>query len=366
MSELASQIVTLTDTIKNFRDDHAGRLNDIEKHLSRMPSDYFEAANDNDARSIGLRLVSSNNFRDLNGGRNRARAFVELGAITSGNTTVGAGRSQSTSLVQADRVPGIIAPPERKLTVRDLIAVGKTSSNSIEFVKETSFTNAAAPVAETTSKPYSDLTFDMTSAPVRTLAHLFKISKQMLDDVDGLVSYIDVRGTYGLKEKEDQQLLFGSGTAQNLLGLIPQATAFDNTLRKSGDQMVDTIRRSILQVRKAQYRASGVVMSPTDWANIELLKDAGANYLWSNPIINNGQNLWGIPVIDCDVMPEGQFLTGAFNVAAQVFDRQQATLEVSTENEDDFSKNMATVRIEERLALATYRPASFVYGAFAA
>lgn len=166
--------------------------------------------------------MASEKFKstDVSGAwRGSIRVGMERADITSGNTTVGAGRSAGTSLVPGQRVPGIIAPPNRQLTIRDLIAPGQTSAASVEFVKETGFTNSAAPVAEGTQKPKSDLTFDMETTPVRTLAHIFKASRQILDDAPGLASYINARGTYGLKFVEEGQLLNGDGTGQNLHGI---------------------------------------------------------------------------------------------------------------------------------------------------
>ncbi|MNN75984.1 Phage capsid family protein [compost metagenome] len=61
-------------------------------------------------------------------------------------------------------------------------------------------------------------------------------------------------------------------------------------------------------------------------------------------------------------MAVNEFLTGAFNLAAQIFDRQDVEVLLSSENEDDFVKNMLTIRVEERLALAVYRPEAFVTG----
>jgi Phage capsid family len=100
------------------------------------------------------------------------------------------------------------------------------SSNSVEWPVETSFTNNARPVTEGQGKPYSDLTFDLRSAPVRTISHMFKASRQILDDAPALASHINRRGTYGLQFVEEQQILTGNGTGQNVLGIVPQATAF--------------------------------------------------------------------------------------------------------------------------------------------
>lgn len=359
----AAQIQEISNSIRTFKDEYAGRLGEMEKRFARLPD------NDNVSafgETIADKMVATEAFKDLQGGRVRGRAHVEMAAITSGNTTVGTGRSASTSLVVADRRPGIVTPAERVLTIRDLIAPGETSSNSIEYVQETGFTNNAAPVAEGAQKPYSDLTFDMKTAQVRVIAHLFKMSKQIMDDAPGLVSYVNVRGTSGLKQKEELQLLFGDGTGQNLHGLIPQATVFDDALRKASDTRVDTIRRAIQQVRRAEYRASGIIMNPDDLADLELTKDAGGNYIIVDPIEGGQGHIWRLPIVDTTAMPSGQFLVGALDTAAQLFDRQQVTFEISTENVDDFEKNMATARIEERLALAVYRPESIVTGTFEA
>ncbi|MFV3415312.1 phage major capsid protein [Pseudomonas sp. NY15436] len=147
-------------------------------------------------------------------------------------------------------------------------------------------------------------------------------------------------------------MLAGDGTGQNLLGLIPQATAFNNALRKAGDTKIDTLRRAILQVRIAEYRASAIALNPIDWADLELTKDSTGQYIWVNVQDGGQQRMWRLPVIDTNAVPEGEFLVGAFNIAAQVFDREDANVEVSTEDGDNFTKNMVTIRAEERLAMA--------------
>ncbi|MDP4022339.1 phage major capsid protein [Methylobacterium sp. NEAU 140] len=334
----------------------AARLLELEQKAARRPGDGAAQ------KSVGERFTDHDDFKALaHKGRGVARMELKaVTAITSGTTGTGA----AGAAIRPDRLPGILVPAERPLTIRDLLSPGRTSSNAIEYVRETGFQNNAAPVAEGVRKPQSDLSLGTATANVRCLAHWFKASRQVLDDVPALQSYIDARATYGLLFVEEQQLLAGDGTGQNLLGLLPQATSFSGALRKSGDTKIDTIRRAILQVRVAEFRASGIVMSPGDWADIELMKDTTGGYIWSNPAINNGQNLWGLPVVDTNSMAADHFMVGAFNIAAQVFDRQQAVVEVSTENEDDFVKNLVTIRAEERLTLAVFRPESFVHGTF--
>ena len=297
-------------------------------------------------------------------GASRAAIKVSMdrAAITSANGTVGTGRSVGTSLIPGQRVAGIFGLPERQLTIRDLLLPGQTSSNSVEYVKETGYTNSAAPVAETTAKPYSDLTFDMATAPIRTLAHLFKASRQILDDAPALKSYIDARARYGLKFVEENQLLNGSGSGQNILGLVPQATAFAPAFTPADATAIDRLRLAVLQVILAEYPATAFVLNPIDWAKIELTKDAGGNYIIGNPQGALSPTLWNLPVVSTQAMAAGDFLTGAFSYAAQIFDRMEIEVLLSSENVDDFEKNMFTIRAEERLGLAVYRPEAFVTG----
>lgn len=220
----------------------------------------------------------------------------------------------------------------------------------------------AAPVAEAAAKPQSDLSLDLVDTPVRTIAHWIKASNQVLADIPQLQSYIDGRIRYGLEYVEEQELLAGDGTGQHLLGLIPQATAFDTSLLKADDQQVDVLRRAILQVRIAEYAASAIVLNPIDWANIETLKDSNGRYLFGDPGSSLQPNMWRLPVVDTNAMPAGKFMVGAFNMGAQVFDREDANVQVSTEDGDNFTKNLVTIRGEERIALAVFRPQSFVYG----
>ncbi|WP_228064820.1 phage major capsid protein [Muribacter muris] len=181
-----------------------------------------------------------------------------------------------------------------------------------------------------------------------------------------LESYINGRLTYGLKLKEDRMLLSGDGTAGSLTGLMTQAQTFADPAGLANYTLIDQLRLALLQVILAEYPSNGFVLNPIDWAKIELEKDAQGRHIIGNPQSLAQPTLWGVPVVQTQAMASGEFLTGAFNLGAQLFDRQQSGIAVSTENEDDFVKNLVTILCEERLALAIYRPESFVKGTLAA
>lgn len=335
------------------------RLQDIEQKLARR----FAANDPTDAKSVGEELSDSEDFKALQTrGRGIARigrkAVTNITSATTGTGGVGVG-------IQPTRVPGIVADPERQFVIRDLIMPGRTGSNAVEFVQESGFQNMAAIQAtEGAAKAQSDISFALKTTNVVTIAHWFRASKQVLSDIPLLQSYINGRAIYGLKYKEEEQILAGNGVGGNMLGLIPQASAFNNALRKAGDTKIDTLRRAILQVRIAEYRASAIALNPVDWADIELTKDSTGSYIWVNVQEGGAQRLWKLPVVDSNAVPEGEFLVGAMNIAAQIFDREEAAVEVSTEDGDNFRTNMVTIRAEERLAMAVYREESFVHGEF--
>lgn len=339
------------------------RLLDIEQKQARRAGGDFDLV-----RTTGASFTEGEGFKRLAAdGRGVARmAFksITMNAAVTNVTSSTTGTGGVGNAIAPDRMAGVISLPDRRMTVRDLLMQGRTGSNLIQYVQETGFQNMAAMVAEGAQKPQSDLSLDLVDTPVRTLAHWIKASVQVLADVPLLQSYIDGRLRYGLQYVEEAQLLAGDGIGQNLEGLIPQATPFDTNLLKADDQQVDILRRGILQVRIAEYAASGIVLNPNDWADIETLKDNNGRYIFGNPGQNLQPRMWGLPVVDTNAMPAGHFMVGAFNLAAQVFDREDANVQVSTEDGDNFTKNMVTIRAEERLALAVFRPQSFVYGAF--
>lgn len=318
--------------------------------------------------SIGQRFVQSDEVKAAmeRGSNWKGTVQIEVKNITSASST---GVSGTTGLVVADRQPQIIQQPNRSLVIRDLLMPGNTGSGSIDYVKETGFTNNADFVAENPAnpKPQSDIQFALETLPVRTIAHFVMASKQILADAPMLQSYIDGRLRYGLAFKEDNALLNGDGTGVSIKGLMASSVPYAQPagILVKNETMIDRLRLAMLQTTLAEYPATGHILNPTDWASITLTKDAQQRYVFANPLGLTGPVLWGLPVAESLAMGQGKFMTGAFRLAAQIFDREDATVSISTEDRDNFVKNMVTILAEERTMLAVYRPEALINGSFA-
>ncbi len=361
-SELSTETRAKVDELLTKQGELQANLQSTQQMLAKLEANG--AGGDVQHQSFGQQFVLSDDFKAFASKTTpRGRVDMTFSAAITSVTTDTDGAAGDT--VQITRVPGIIAPPDRRMTVRDLITPGQMDGNALEYVKETGFTSNAAGTAETVKKPESTIKFDLISTTAKVIAHFVKASRQILSDNSQLASYIDGRLRYGLAFKEEQQILNGDGTGQNLLGIIPQASAFSAPFDPAGTETnIDNIRLAMLQTTLAEYPATGIVMHPSDWARIELLKDTTGRYIIGNPQGTLSPTLWSLPVVATQAITIDKFLVGAFRLGAQVFDRWQARVEVATENEDDFVKNLVTILAEERLALAVYRPEAFVYGDF--
>lgn len=334
------------------------RLQEAEQKLDRRGA----ADGGQGEKSAGQATVESEAYKAYVAAGDYRKGFnMPLKAVTN-ITSATTGTGAAGGAIAPDRLAGLVAAPNRRMTVRDLITPGTTASNLIQYVRETGFQNLAATVAEGTLKPKSDIAFDLVATPVVKIATYVKASSEILADAPMMQSYIDGRLRYMLAFAEEAQLLNGSGTGNNLNGINTQATAYAAPIVIAGATRIDVLRLALLQAELAEYPSTGIVLNPSDWAAIELQKDTTGAYIFANPQSLATPALWGRPVVATQAMTLDTFLVGAFKLGAQVFDRMQANVMVSTENEDDFIKNMVTILAEERLGLAVYRPEAFVKG----
>lgn len=359
-AQLSQETRAKVDELLTKQGDLQAHLQAAEQKLAKLENGGVGVAAE---RTIGQQFTENEEFQAW---AQRPGARFSMGI----NAAIDSGTNSGGDLIVPDRVPGIVAAPLRRLTIRDLIQWGRTTSNSIEFVRELVFTNNAAPVSEnpTGLKPESNITFDADSVPVVTIAHWIHASKQVLADVPMLQSYIDGRLRAGLKLKEEDQLLNGSGVGLNIDGIYTQATNYvePTGVSVANETQIDRLRLALLQVELSEYSPDAIVLNPVDWANIELLKTTDNGYLFSNPRTTNTPGLWGRNVVTTTAIGAGDFLTGVFGggLAVQGWDRQDISLSIATQDDRDFVKNMVKLLVEERIGLTVFRPAAFVKGDF--
>jgi len=337
------------------------RVLTVEQELvKRQPGNGTDAK-----KTIGQQLIEDEKFKAFaeqarGGFKGVHRLRVSQAATTSADYP-----AVQPGVVAPQVIPGTLPRLAQRLFVRDLLDVGQTNSPAVAYIRQTGFTNNAAVVSEGSKKPESDIDYDTKMVPVTTIAHLFKASKQILDDFAQLRTDVDRELRYGVKYAEEQEILFGDGTGVHLHGIVPQASAYQHAFVVPNMTIIDDIRLAMLQAQLARLPATGIVLHYTDWARVELTKDSTGQYLWANPMRLGGTTLWGLPVVPTEISALlGKMLVGAFATAATIYDREEVNVEIATQNNDDFEKNMLTIRCEERVALAVRRPEAFIYGAF--
>lgn len=356
--KLLSDQAKLTDAygkIEQRLEQLSTRNTDLEQRLSNRHGGHGA-----EVKSLGEMVGEHDKIKAYAAGGGKGTVSVTVqNAITTSAGSAGA-------LISPTRDPELVRLPRRQLFIRQLLQSGPISSTSVEFGRMTLRENNAAPVAETMAKPESNYEWEMDTAQVRTIAHWVPVSRQAMDDIPLLQGEIDGELRYGLDFVEEAQILKGDGTGQNLHGLVPQADEYeDQGIVVQNATKIDILRLALLQASLADYPADGIVLNDKGWADIELTKDGENRYIFANVLQMAGPQLWARPVIASQAMDDDEFLVGAFLMAAKIYDRMDTEVLISSEDRDNFIKNMLTVRAEKRLALAVKRPHAMVTGDFA-
>jgi hypothetical protein len=262
--------------------------------------------------------------------------------------------------------------------VRDLFPSERTNATTLYGIRETGYINRAAVVSQRTSaaggpatggptdvfglKPRSDITITSYSVGISTIAHIMYVHRETLNDEPRLRGLLDRDMIDGVKMVEDQQLLYGDGVGDNILGLTQQP-GIQTYAGLATDRRSAQIRRAMTRAILAYFAPTGVVLHPLDWEDLELETDTTGAYTIATSVAVGGERrVWRMNVVDTPAMTEGRFLLGAFGTGAKVYDREEVRIDLSTENRDMFERNAYTLRCEERLGLVVDRPESFVYG----
>lgn len=360
----AKTAAEFTAQIKAQGDANAELKSALEKAISEMKSandrlieleqkGVKRGDGDAEVRSFGQSFVESAEFKSVAAGQ------LQKGRVEVKNTLL-----SNATTVLPQQVREVRGGPEVPLSVYESLAHAPASSNAVEGLREKSFTNNAGEVAEGAMKPESALEFELYEFPVRTVAHWIKVSKNLLSDSAAVAARIDQRLRYGVLEKIDKQLMIGNGTAPALSGLLNPGN-FTVYTPAAGDNLVDAINKAKWKLWAAGWLPDQVYVNPADWGAMETAKGTDGHYLYGLPGTLAAFNQFNVKIIPSVWVPAGKFIIGAFARTVTVWDRESVVVEAGYVD-DDFTKNLVTLRAEARLALEISTPSALLGGDFTA
>jgi len=354
-------VVKANEIVKNEVSELSNKLNERLDAMEVSNKKAFSATKRMTFKSALNEAIEGGAIEAMSKGHSRSASFEIKADMTVAADFTG-------EVIPADRVPGYKFDPTRPVHIRQLLAQGSTQSDVVRFVKESGYSNGAAATAEGATLTQSD--FDMTAsdANVRKIGTYFRISEEMLADTPQLTSYISTRAPEKLLEVEDAQILSGAGTGAQLSGIIGDAADFAagslaGTVESANE--FDVIVASLNQLALANYNADTILLNPSDFHKILLLKDTQNNYL-KDQVYNGLQPVFmGVKVVLNTAIAAGTFLIGNFSVGTQLWVRDGLNVEFFREDGTNVRDGFVTVRVSERVALTNYLPNAFVNGSFA-
>ena len=365
--------------IETLKADNAVAVDGLKSELEELKSQFAVVKDSAD------KLEAKNNRKTMS--ENQVKGFnasladaIEQNA--DGIAKVGRGEQKRSSFILDTKAVGnmteavnltgditrqyanqVYALPSRKVHMRSLLPIGSLSTGLFTFPYESGGEGAPAAQTQGSAKEQVDFDITMKDAAAQYIAGYVRISRQMLDDIPAMTSFLQARLLEKYLVAEDAQILSGNGTAPNLQGILPVATAATGAATVDVEQLV----QAIAQLESSNYSATGILVNPSDWAAIMNTKNTNSAYTLpaSTVVTTDGSvSIAGIPLYKSTAIAVDKFLVGDYAMGAQIMQNQGISVQFSEQDSDNFTKNMITVRVEARIALPIYYTGAFIYGDF--
>ena len=324
-------------------------------------------------KALGLTITDSVEYKSMMasypGGRVPNGTHVQSAPIPVKSLVTGVAPTSAGAFTSPERTNIVEMLGRKTLTVRDLVTVRTTTSDVVEFIRQTGHTNNAAVVPEATSsaadatvvaggyKPEGEWVFEVVPANVKTIAEWVPITKRALADVGQLEGLINDELALDVKEAEEAQILNGNGSGENFRGIT--ATSGIQTQAWTTDIFITT-RKAVTKARTVgRVVPTAWVFNPTDAEALDLATFNQGQYFYGGPQSLGPRTLWGYPVVESENMAAGTAILGDW-AKAVIWDREQTTVTFSDSHADFFVRNLVAILAEERLAFGVTRPPAFV------
>lgn len=307
-------------------------------------------------KSVGQLVVESRQYADFKASSFGGYARVDLPeyGVADFKTTM---TSAAGFAPFTPRGPDVVPFALRRPTVQDLMPTIRTDYPSVVYMEETTSTRNAAPVAEGATKPESGRAWTQRTVLVEVVATTLPVSEQQLSDVPMMMGIINSTLGQEVELAEEDQILTGDGSSPHLQGFLTKSGV--QTQAVGADPVPTAFMKALTLIRYTGFaEPSAAVWHPNDWQDIVTLQDADGRYIFGDPSNIRVNQIWGVPAVITPAMTENTCLVGDFRMYANLVRRLGLRIDVGYVN-DDFKKNLRTIRAETRLALVIRRPAAF-------
>jgi HK97 family phage major capsid protein len=359
MAELKTQLEAITEVkadikvIKDAADKNQKALDELIVAKNQKPVNP-EGTSFNSLLAEGIK----ENFDKITTLKKGQSVSFDMKAVA--DMTFAVNFSTADSSVAQVR-PGIIELPKRKLHIRQLLQGGTMGTSTFDYVKEVTGEEAPETVAEGAAKNQFHLSLQEVSSPSQYIAGYIRLSRKMLDDVQGMTTFLQSRLLELLLREEDDQLINGNGTSPNISGITDSGnyTAASTAETAEALMLIDAIS----QLEGYDREANGILLHPTDYwtlAKLSNLNQSSVVVTSENGVLRIG----GVPVFRSTACAVDQYIVGDWAMGANFLVREAPRVEFSYEDATNFTTNKVTVRVEERVAFPIYGDNYFIVGDF--
>ena len=291
--------------------------------------------------------------------------------MEGGGTTPGADGGFSIYPPMSDLTVALPFPPTM---VMDKVRRVRTGSNSFVYRAQTSgmqlvVTDADAAAAAKAGgwtaennagaeiKPKWET---QTSPVVKCLAYA-QVTEEQVEDGEDVDMLIADQLRRELRNSVERDLLLGTGSNNRTNGLFGVAGFTDVAYANPGANLtsygMDEISKGIFTVMKDVWMMPDcVVMHPLDWHELSTTRDDQGRLQFMDPTEAAAQRIFGLPVVFTPWMKadltQGNVGIGAFGTAALIADRRDVMLARTDAHDQNFTKDVMTIKANVRLAVA--------------
>ncbi len=375
---------------ENKLSDRSKRLKAIETYLSQPINrpDFGNGNAEPEIKTMGEAIINAPEFKawraqiapegkEMNAsfrfGRSPTISLKEvgLGDLSFKDLVMSVPTTSGGALVRRDYGPWPIDLPLRQPSIRDVITILQTGSNLIEYVRVNTLTRAAKIVPEATSatddnalKPKASMALEVVQTGVKTIAVIMQATRTILADAPQLQSLMTNFMRTDIDLELEEEIIAGPGGANHFTGLentpnlTPQAFVADAE-DTTGGLLTTTRKARTAALITGRARSTGFLLNPYDWETIDLARGAQGQFYFGGPMQMGTKMLWGLPVIESEVIPQGTGYTGDLKQLV-VWDRQDPTVYMTDSNRDHFERNIIDILYEGRWAFGVLRPPAVV------